>query len=89
MKPCQEFPQREASKITLESGMFFSIEPGLYNDNWGGVRLENVVCVINTETGKRLQTMTKCRFDENLIDYNILDEQEIQWLRDYQKKATG
>lgn len=78
----------DASKIKLEPGMCFTIEPGLYNDNWGGVRLENAVSIVKTDFGMKIQTLAKSKFDETLIDYNELNKQEIQWLRDYQENAA-
>ncbi|EKE04760.1 MAG: hypothetical protein ACD_20C00007G0021 [uncultured bacterium] len=79
----------EASKTKLEVGMCFTIEPGLYNDNWGGVRIENTVTVIHNEFGRKIKTLTRSKFDENLIDYDMLNKQEIEWLEDYQKRAMG
>ncbi|MCP4370542.1 MAG: M24 family metallopeptidase, partial [Deltaproteobacteria bacterium] len=32
-------------KTTLETGMVFTVEPGIYIPNWGGIRLENMVVV--------------------------------------------
>src|SRR5439155_24804353 len=36
---------RQNSKTVLEPGMVFTIEPGIYLPNWGGVRLEDDVLV--------------------------------------------
>lgn len=79
----------DVSKTKLLPGMCFSIEPGLYNDNWGGVRLENTVTLIETESGLKIETLTRSKFDKNLIDYDIMSEQELKWLEDYQKRAIG
>lgn len=35
------------SKDTLEEGMVFSVEPGLYFPDWGGVRIEDLVAIVN------------------------------------------
>jgi Xaa-Pro aminopeptidase len=35
------------SKGTLENGMPFTIEPGIYIPGWGGVRIEDVVVLEN------------------------------------------
>jgi Xaa-Pro aminopeptidase len=39
---------RHASDETLESGNVITMEPGLYIDGWGGVRIEDVVIVRDT-----------------------------------------
>ncbi|MBI2036624.1 aminopeptidase P family protein [Candidatus Microgenomates bacterium] len=45
------------SKDILKPGMVFSIEPGIYIENWGGVRIEDLVVL--TKTGPRLLTKAK------------------------------
>ncbi len=42
------------SKDILKSGMIFSIEPGIYLENFGGVRIEDLFCL----SGKGLKKLT-------------------------------
>lgn len=43
-----EFPKiSQNSKDILKNGMVFSIEPGIYIPEFGGVRIEDLVCIIN------------------------------------------
>jgi Xaa-Pro aminopeptidase len=43
------------SETVVEEGMVFTIEPGIYLPGWGGVRIEDTVCV----TGDGCRVMTK------------------------------
>ena len=43
------------SDAVVEEGMVFTIEPGIYLPGWGGVRIEDTVCV----TGDGYRVMTK------------------------------
>ncbi len=82
-----EFPPSisasDLAKTPLENGMVFTIEPGLYNPNFGGVRLENTVFL---KDGKII-SFSKMRFEENLIDRKMLNKQETLWLNEWQTKA--
>lgn len=87
--PVHEAPPRigpsEASKAPLKNGMCFTIEPGIYCEGKGGVRLENTVAMIDN----KITTLTRVPFDENLIDYAMLTEQEKHWLDEYNRNKIG
>ncbi|HBG49314.1 MAG TPA: hypothetical protein DDW90_07410 [Cyanobacteria bacterium UBA9971] len=75
----------ETSKTKLLSGMVFTIEPGLYCEDFGGVRIENTV----TLSENKIKSLTKAKLDDNLINYELLTEQEKVWLENYQKQSIG
>lgn len=86
-----EFPPRigtsELSKTKLLPGMCFTIEPGLYCDEWGGVRTENIVTIIEQDGKMQIKSLTKAALDDNLIDKNLLTRQEKIWLENYRKQS--
>ena len=60
--------------------MTFTIEPGLYNPKFFGVRLENS-CYMNN--GK-IFSFVKMGYEKKLIDFNALSEQEKEWLKEFE-----
>lgn len=60
--------------------MCFTIEPGLYNKDLFGVRLENSCYLKN---GK-INSFVKMNYEKKLIDFDILTEQEKEWLKDFE-----
>ena len=70
----------EAAKVPLSENMCFTIEPGLYNKNHFGVRLENSCYLKNG----RINSFVNMNYEKKLIDYNLLSEEEKQWLADFE-----
>ena len=71
--------QNEIAKTQIVDGMTFTIEPGLYNPAHFGVRLENS-CYM--ECGK-IHSFVKMGYEGKLINYDLLNEQEKEWLKDF------
>ena len=73
----------------LQPGMIISNEPGYYKEGEYGIRLENLVLVVESglmENGKKLlafETLTKVPFDERLILEDALSHKEREWLDSY------
>jgi Xaa-Pro aminopeptidase len=85
-----EFPPRiaQTSNTELLEGHVFSIEPGLYFEKLGGVRIENLATVVSDKDNPdflRVLPLTFCPFDERLIDESLLDNDDRIFL-DYFKK---
>ena len=90
-----EGPQRispVAYDVALQEGMVISNEPGYYENNWGGIRLENLYIVKKADKlpqhpgGKGwlcFEELTLIPFDRTLIDKNLLSAEELNWLYDY------
>ena len=70
----------ELAKVKLKENMCFTIEPGLYNKDYFGVRLENSCYLKN---GK-IQSFVHMGYEKKLIDYELLSEQEKEWLKDFE-----
>ena len=72
--------QSELAKSEILDGMCFTIEPGLYNSEFFGVRLENS-CY--KKDGK-IYSFVKMGYEGKLIDYEMLTEQEKEWLKEFE-----
>lgn len=70
------------AKVPLSDGECFSIEPGLYKEGEFGIRLENSCYYKDGD----IHSFVKMNFEEKLIDYSLLSETEILWLKEFEVK---
>ena len=79
--------------VPLEPGMIISNEPGYYKTGEYGMRVENLIVVVEDKNGKTtndfysFETISFCPIDLNLIDKNLLSARELGWLNSYHKKV--
>ncbi len=86
---CAGFSMR--ATFAIRPGMTITIEPGIYLAGFGGVRLENVVHVKKHPTYPNMicfEPMVFIGFDHELIDYNMLNADELRWLEEYEKACS-
>lgn len=74
----------DISKTKIFKNAVFTIEPGIYKTGEGGVRLENTVYIKDIAGNIDIETLSKFKFEEKLIDYDILNTKEQKWLKDWQ-----
>ncbi len=72
--------QTEIAHTEIKDGMTFTIEPGLYNPDYFGVRLENSCYKMD---GK-IHSFVKMGYEGKLINYDLLSEQEKEWLKEFE-----
>ena len=72
--------KNEMAKVEIKDNMCFTIEPGLYNENHFGIRLENS-CYM--KDGK-INSFVQMNYEKKLIDFSMLNEQEKEWLKEFE-----
>lgn len=65
----------------------FSIEPGLYKQGSGGVRLENAVYAKSVTPELKLEALSHYPFEEKLTDKSLLNNLELEFLEKWQNYA--
>lgn len=70
----------EIAKTPIKNNMCFTIEPGLYNKEHFGIRLENSCYLENGE----IKSFTNMCYEKKLIDFSLLNEQEKEWLNTFE-----
>jgi Xaa-Pro aminopeptidase len=80
-------PAREFS-APLQEGMILSNEPGYYKEGEYGIRIENLVHVVKSQYDGLLkfENLTMVEYCEELIDFDILTEEEMNYLNSRQSK---
>ena len=73
----------------LQAGMILSNEPGYYKTGGYGIRIENLVLVVDkpVEGGEKetlgFETLTFAPIERRLVDVSMLSDRELNWLNDY------
>ena len=75
------------NKIKLQEGMVISNEPGYYEKNKFGIRIENLIYVKKEKNRKYFENLTLAPIDKDLIDKDILNYREKKWINKYHKKV--
>jgi Xaa-Pro aminopeptidase len=82
-----------STKVALKPGMILSNEPGYYEAGAYGIRLENLLEVVEREAGPQgtkffgFETLTLCPIDTRCIDAGGLDDAERGWLNAYHARV--
>jgi len=93
-----EGPQRIArtGRQELLPGMILSNEPGYYKPGEYGIRIENLIIVIEAEEisgGDKpmlgFETITLAPIDRRLIDTHLMTREELQWLDAYHARVLN
>ena len=75
--------------------MIISNEPGYYKQGEYGIRIENLVLVVDkpvTGGDKEtlgFETLTYVPIEKRLIDVSMLSDRELEWLNDYHSKVLA
>lgn len=92
--PCGISPR--ATSVPLMPGMILSNEPGYYKEGAYGIRIENLVLVI--DTGERdsadrkilgFETLTLAPYERALIDVDLLTAEELDFVNDYHLRVRS
>ncbi|MDC0625406.1 aminopeptidase P family protein [Alphaproteobacteria bacterium] len=86
-----EAPQRISKKsmfpsVELLPGMILSNEPGYYKEGEYGIRIENIIVVKeDKENLLKFENISWAPIDKDLIDPNMLNSRELNWINNYHK----
>ena len=73
--------------VKFQKGMILSNEPGYYEKNKFGIRIENLIFVKKGKGKNFFDNLTMVPIDKDLIDLSLLNEAEIRWLNSYHQKV--
>ena len=73
------------NNINFQKGMIVSNEPGYYEKNKFGIRIENLIYVKKDRKGNTFENLTMAPIEKDLIIRERLNKNEKKWLNDYHK----
>ena len=71
------------NNVKIVPGMILSNEPGYYENNKFGIRIENLIYVENTKNKKYFKNLTLAPIDTDLINFKMLNSSEKKYLFSY------
>jgi Xaa-Pro aminopeptidase len=73
------------NKVNFQQGMIVSNEPGYYEKDSFGIRIENLIYVKENRNKLIFENLTMAPIDKDLIIRERLGANEIKWLNNYHK----
>tara|TARA_Y100000591_G_C21851766_1_gene712175 strand:+ start:1845 stop:3560 length:1716 start_codon:yes stop_codon:yes gene_type:complete len=75
------------NQIKFKEGMVVSNEPGYYEKNNFGIRIENLIYVRKEKNKNHFENLTMAPIDKDLINTKMLSKSEKIWLNNYHQKV--
>lgn len=81
------------ARTAFKPGMILSNEPGYYKTDGYGIRIENLILCIETERKQdgrpffAFETLTLFPIEQSLINVDLMDAYELEWLNQYHTKV--
>ena len=72
--------------VKLEEGMILSNEPGYYKKGHYGIRIENLVFIKKDKNNLRFENLTLAPIEKDLINFDLLNKNEKDYLFRYHLK---
>ena len=76
---------RKKNNINFQEGMIVSNEPGYYEKNKFGIRIENLIYVRRNKNKISFENLTMAPIEKDLIVRDSLNKNEKKWLNNYHK----
>ena len=73
--------------INFHEGMVVSNEPGYYEKDNFGIRIENLIYVRKNKQKNFFDNLTMAPIDKELMDLKILNKNEKNWINNYHKNV--
>ncbi len=75
------------NKVFFKEGMVVSNEPGYYEKDNFGIRIENLIYVKRKKNRIKFENLTFAPIDKSLIDQSILSTKEKKWINSYHQEV--
>ena len=75
------------NNIKLKEGMILSNEPGYYEKDKFGIRIENLIYIKKKNKKNYFENLTMAPIDKDLINKSLMNNKEKNWLNIYHQKV--